>query len=247
MKRCLLWLGSVLLLLAWTAVASYPERLAAGDPPHNDQFSAGWLAYDAGQFDEAFRIWQNLAEGGDVGAQINLGAMYDMGKGVGEDPVTAFKWYRSAALQGNSAAQFNLALMYAMGRGVSQDMTEAALWCRKAAEQGFAEAQYNLGMMYAAGEGTEKNKAAAIEWFYKSGMSHLERENNDGAWRGVDAIKKFFPDHVLGKELVEKIRVSQVAINTKPSQETVECISFGTAWPLVVWLCCNKQSPHPGK
>lgn len=86
--------------------------------------------------------------------------------------------------------------------------------------------------MYATGEGIKQDKTAAIEWFYKSGISQLERDNNDGAWMAVDAIGKISPDHVLGQELVEKIRVAQVAINTKPSQKTVDSISFGTAWPL---------------
>ena len=232
MKRLFSWSGFVVLSMVWTVLVSPAGILSADVSLHNDQFSCGWRAYEAGQFDEAFTIWQNLAEHGDVGAQINLGAMYDMGKGVGEDSVTAFKWYHSAALQGNSAAQYNLGLMYAMGRGVSQDKIEASVWCRKAAEQGLVEAQYNLGLMYATGEGIKQDKAVAIEWFYKSGISHLERENNDGAWMAVDAIGKLYPDHVLVQDLAEKIRMSQVQIHTKSPTEPLDCISFGTAWPL---------------
>jgi TPR repeat protein len=85
------------------------------------QFDLGWQAYEAGRYKEAFRIWQSLAENGYEQAQINLGALYDSGKGVKEDPVAAAKWYQAAALGGNPYAQYNLGMMYAEGRGVRLD------------------------------------------------------------------------------------------------------------------------------
>jgi TPR repeat protein len=54
-------------------------------------------------------------------AQVNLGIMYDYGKGLPEDPIRAAKWYQAAALQGSCSAQFNLAVMYDTGRGVRKD------------------------------------------------------------------------------------------------------------------------------
>jgi S1-C subfamily serine protease len=213
-------------------VLSSPHGLLAGITTPTEQFTRGWLEYDAGRFDEAYRIWQKLAEQGYVNAQINLGAMYDMGNGVHEDPVKAIKWYRKAALQGNSAAQYNLGLMYAMGRGVPQNTKEAAAWYQKAAEQGFAEAQYHLGMMYATVEGTTRDKNVAIDWLYKSGLSHLETKNSDGAWMAVDAINKLAFGHVLEQKLRGKIHASKVEESLKPFSEPSGYVSFGTAWPL---------------
>lgn len=227
---CRLWICT--LTIACNMVLSSPHELLAEIPTPSEQFTRGWLEYDAGRFEEAYRIWQTLAEQGYLNAQINLGAMYDMGNGVLEDPVKAIKWYRKAALQGNSAAQYNLGLMYATGRGVPQNTKEAAAWYQKAAEQGFAEAQYHLGMIYATIEGTTKDKNVAIDWLYKAGLSHLETKNSDGAWMALDAMNKIAFGHVLEQKLRGKIQASKAEENLKPFSESSSYVSFGTAWPL---------------
>jgi S1-C subfamily serine protease len=142
------WLRGCVLAIPLTLALMLPGGALATSLSHTEAFSRAWSAYDAGQFDEALRIWQTLADQGDANAQINLGAMYDNGKGVPEDPATAVKWYSLAALQGNRQAQYYLGLMYASGRGVALDMSAATEWYFKAAQQGFAKAQFNLGLLY---------------------------------------------------------------------------------------------------
>jgi TPR repeat protein len=93
---------------------------------------------------EDLQTVRKKAEAGDADAQLNLGWMYEKGKGVPEDDAEAVKWYRKAAEQGNAKAQYNLAVMYYDGRGVPQDYAEAVKWCRMAAEQGYAYAQVAL-------------------------------------------------------------------------------------------------------
>ena len=147
------FLGGCLIAIAWILILIIPGEPFARTPTHaeHEEFTHGWRAYDAGQFSEAFRIWEGLAERGHVSAQINLGAMCDDGRGVAEDPLSAVRWYRTAALQGNSVAQYNLGCMYEAGRGVGQDMAEAVSWYGKAAKQGLAIAQYKLGVLWSEG------------------------------------------------------------------------------------------------
>ena len=142
------WLRGCVLAIPLTLTLILSDGALAASPSHSEAFSRAWSAYDAGQFDDALRIWQTLADQGDPNAQINLGAMYDNGKGVPEDPATAVEWYRLAALQGNRLAQYYLGLMYANGRGVALDVSAATEWYFKAAQQGFAKAQFNLGLLY---------------------------------------------------------------------------------------------------
>lgn len=142
------WLRGCVLAIPLTLALMLPSGVLATSLSHTEAFSRAWSAYDAGQFDDALRIWQTLADQGDANAQINLGALYDNGKGVAEDPATAVKWYRLAASQGNRQAQYYLGLMYATGRGVALDMSAATEWYFKAAQQGFAKAQFNLGLLY---------------------------------------------------------------------------------------------------
>ncbi|WP_244060851.1 tetratricopeptide repeat protein, partial [Aeromonas caviae] len=70
------------------------------------------------------------AEQGNADAQVGLGSMYELGKGVPQDDKQAVTWYHKAAEQGNAEAQFNLGVMYAKGQGVPQDYKQAAVWYR---------------------------------------------------------------------------------------------------------------------
>ena len=80
------------------------------------------------------------ANAGDPDAQFRLAALYQAGRGVPQDDVSAFKWTRAAAVQGHLEAQVQLGALYQMGRGVERDDKEARLWLTKAAERGSEQA-----------------------------------------------------------------------------------------------------------
>ena len=75
---------SVVVALSVTLAAP----VAAG--PFEDGFA------QSGDYATALRLWQPLAEQGHVGAQLNLGIMYDHGLGVPQDHAAAVAWYRKA-------------------------------------------------------------------------------------------------------------------------------------------------------
>lgn len=91
-------------------------------------------------FADDFSATLTKAEQGDAYAQVNLGIMYEFGKGVAQDYYEAVKWYRLAAEQGEAIAQYNLGYMYEYGRGVAKDYTQAMRWYRQAADQGLKPA-----------------------------------------------------------------------------------------------------------
>jgi hypothetical protein len=64
----------------------------------------GMAAYDAGDYQKAFRLWKRSAEQGAMPAQILLGSMYAEGKGVPEDDVRAYAWLSIVAAQRYGAA-----------------------------------------------------------------------------------------------------------------------------------------------
>jgi TPR repeat protein len=65
-----------------------------------------------GNYSEAIRIFQKLADAGDSEGEFYLGEMYDEGKGVSQDYEEAEKWYRKSADQNYLLAQTNLGYMY---------------------------------------------------------------------------------------------------------------------------------------
>ena len=89
-----------------------------------------------GDYKAALKIFQPLAEQGDINAQYALGWMYDDGRGLSEDDKLAVKWYRRAAEKGHIDAQYNLGHMYRRGDGIEKDYKQALKWYKKSAKQG---------------------------------------------------------------------------------------------------------------
>lgn len=145
--------------------------LAIAQTGFAQDYEDGKRAYLAGDYAEAQRIWQPLAEGGNEAAQFSMGSLYFEGAGVDKDYRESVKWFRMAADQGYAPAQFNLGNAYKHGNGVEQDDARAAEWWRKAAEQEFAPAQFNLGTQYYFGRGVPKDEQAAIEWYRRAAQN----------------------------------------------------------------------------
>ena len=128
----------------------------------------GYQAYQAGDYQQAFTLWQPLAEQGDAEAQFYLGLLYRNGEGVEKDDRTALMWFTESAKQGYLNAQYNTGIMYMEGRGVAVSKIDAFKWWELAAQRGHAPSQYNLGVLYAYGIATGKDVAKAIDLWQRA-------------------------------------------------------------------------------
>ena len=128
-------------------------------------FEDAQAAYARGDYATALQLYKLLATGGNVGAQNDLGVMYEKGQGVPKDYGEAVKWFRKSAGQGNAYARSNLGAMFENGNGVPRDYKEAVKWYRLAAAQGYVTAQYNLGLMYEEGRGVPQDYKQAANWY----------------------------------------------------------------------------------
>jgi hypothetical protein len=126
---------------------------------------SGSVAFDAGRYEDALRIWSASARTGDPTAEFNLGLLYDLGDAVPENPSTALKWYSLAGQAGLAGAQFNVGVMYDSGRGTERNTAAAAVWYARAAAQGYARAAFNLGQLYELGDGVPRNRELAAGWY----------------------------------------------------------------------------------
>jgi len=163
--------------ISLVAIALFVGSMTA----HAADINEGYDAYLRGDDATALRVFRQLADQGNTEAQLNLGTMYDRGRGVPQDYKEAMKWYRKAADQGDVEAQYNLGIMYDNGRGVTQDYAEAAKWFRKAADQGYVEAQYNLGNLYREGQGVPQDYGETVRWHRKAAdKGYAEAQTNLG-------------------------------------------------------------------
>ena len=148
---------------------------APSDPPRTDPPQVDVT-------DMPIAALRELAEAGDLDAQIELGQRYQAGDGgVHQDYAEAVRWYRRSADQGHALGQAFLGFMYSNGRGVQQDYGEAVRWYRRSAEQGHALGQSNLGLMYSTGRGVRQDAAEAARWYRRSAdQGHSLGQNNLG-------------------------------------------------------------------
>jgi len=168
---------TVLLALLSGCAAGAGGRAAVPQPPVDPQAEAAIadesfrkaaaLSRD-GRMAEAAPWFERAATRGHTAAQVTLGTMYLLGRGVPRDPAKAAGWYRMAAEAGDAWAQFSLGKMYLGGNGVPRDLDEGIRLQRLAAEQGHPGAQYNMGALYYNGEGVERDYAAAALWLERA-------------------------------------------------------------------------------
>lgn len=134
-----------------TAAAELPQSSDANQPDNKMQSAfedadvdAGQMAFDKGDYAEALGNFKPLAEGGNEDAQVYLGLMYYVGKGVKQDFKQAYAWYLKAAEQDHIEAQYRIGNMHLIGEGTEQDYYLAEKWYGKAAAQGHIVAEHNL-------------------------------------------------------------------------------------------------------
>jgi TPR repeat protein len=123
---------------------------------------------------EIARSWfQYAADRGSVFGAVNLGYLYEMGRGVPQDDAAAVAWFRKAAEQNDPSAMLQLGMHLRAGKGVAWNEAEAMQWFRKAADLGDSRAQtqlaygYSQGLGKDAGQGRQDFQAAAF-WYSKA-------------------------------------------------------------------------------
>ena len=78
--------------------------VSQGSIVHAD-FDKGLKAFESGDLKAAASEWKTAANQGDARAQFRLGKLYEEGRGVLQDFVSAHKWYNLSAAQGNEEAR----------------------------------------------------------------------------------------------------------------------------------------------
>lgn len=127
-------------------------------------------AYNAGNYEQARKDFEPLAEVGDPDGLYNLGVMHARGEGGPKEPAKAMQYYRRAAAAGNANAMTNLASHYYYGDGVEKDETEAAKWYALAARAGVPLAQRYYGVMLIKGTGVKQNVAEGADWLMQAAL-----------------------------------------------------------------------------
>ncbi len=129
----------------------------------------GVEAWQAGNHEEAIRLWRPLADRNDADAQYNIAQAYFLGRGVPRNMNLAEQWYERAARQGHEEAQGALGLiLFQNGR-----RREAMPWIQRAADRGDPRAQYVLGTALFNGDLVDQDSARAYALMSAAAASGL--------------------------------------------------------------------------
>lgn len=178
---------AAIVLAAVTALGAGSVSANTGGSSDMIRVYEAYAVYKMGRFDEAFEMYQVLAEEGSARGMLNLAHMYAHGEGVKTDREQALLWYRRSAEAGDVTAMLETAEAYRDGLGTTADATEADRWFLRAAESGNSEAQWLLGKrLHDAGdeaEGLDWIRIAAEEggqMHARQFLSELDGEETNG-------------------------------------------------------------------
>jgi TPR repeat protein len=153
------------LLAAGCSTISPEERVAS--------FDEGVRLYDAGQYEDAYKIFDGLSYV-DAAAARNAALMLRKGQGVEKDPAEAKRLFQFAAQAGLATAAADLGEMLLLGEGGPPDPAQALPWLQMASRAHHAIAEYHLGMMYETGNGVDKDVGMAKKLYADSAASGME-------------------------------------------------------------------------
>lgn len=153
-------LGRNLLLIAWLGIVSTASA---------DDLEAGRQAIYAGDYATALELLEPLAENGDAGAQVALGAMFAQGLGVPLDLETARDLFLKSARQGNEKARSNLLYMadqFLYPQGTERRCRDALAIITELATLGYQRAYTAAGnLLYEGCDEVPSDPAAGVAWW----------------------------------------------------------------------------------
>jgi TPR repeat protein len=130
-------------------------------PGNQEKFDRAAAAFDAGNYEAAFKAFRKLANKGDLAAMRNVALMERKGLGTDKDPEAAQDMYRFVASAGLPTAQYDLGEMLLHGEAGDPDAKAAARWFALAAMAHHPLAEYELGKMYEDGTMLDKDLTRA--------------------------------------------------------------------------------------
>jgi TPR repeat protein len=154
-------------------------------------FDSGVAAYDAGDYQKAFKIWWDLRYE-DLAAMRNLGMMLRKGQGTARDPKQAEEIYLRAAEAGLPTAQADLADMYLKGELGPPDLARALPLLQAAAAANHPVAQYQLGQFYETGAPplVPKDLETARQLYASAAKHGMPEAAERSAYLGAPAISQ---------------------------------------------------------
>ena len=155
--------GNRTILCGFLVLAAYTFHA----PPAQADYTSGYKAYQAGNYEMARAQWRVAAQEDDPRAQYALGLLYYRGLAGPQDYRPAADWFALAARSNHANAIYYLGLMYFNGWGLRYDQFRATEFLKRAlrANGNNTDAAFLIGEQYFHGRGAEQNYVEAAHYY----------------------------------------------------------------------------------
>ena len=137
-----------------------------------------------GRFDEAKRIFEDLAAKEYAPGYTNLAALYSNGQGVVKNKELAIELLKKGVAGGDYVAFASLGKAYVYGEGIEKSCSSGISLLKESSESGYEWASYTLGNIYSEGLCGESNGALAISYYNKN--------ISQGSYEGYTGIGRMY-------------------------------------------------------
>jgi uncharacterized protein len=117
---------------------------------------------------EALTLYMEAAFRRNADAMNELGGIFEQGRGIPKNFLTALLWYEKAAEAGHRAAMTHLGQLSEKGVEVPLDLAKARAWYERAANLGDRAAMGQLADLVRSGRGGGQDPAAAAAWYRRA-------------------------------------------------------------------------------
>lgn len=124
--------GFVAVAFLFAPRLSPTAQLVTGTEGARSEFAEGLAAYDAGDYETARTVWEELADKRNIEALLAMAQLYEDGLGIEPDLHRARDLYRQAALAGDGLGALNYGDLLFRGLGGAKDPVQGYLWMKRA-------------------------------------------------------------------------------------------------------------------
>ena len=156
-----------------TAAALYRRAASAG---YADALAAEGMLFVKSatpDYATAKNLFERAVQAGSIQGQVDLGQLYEYGRGVAADTAKALECYHTAAMAGNSEAMYRIGMITKYSDEVQKDPPLACKWFQRAYENGHPYGTLELGNCYHQGQGVDKSSQQAFALYYMAAQAGL--------------------------------------------------------------------------
>lgn len=141
---------------------------------------------DQGRPKQAFRLFHTAASLGHASSQLDLGVLYDEGRGVKPSKARAMYWYRRALKNGSPSAAHNIGTLY---RDSGRDNL-ALRWFRRSLKNGDDDALLEIAKVHLKKPNGARIRSARKQLAMAAESKNITPASRDEARRLLKTLKR---------------------------------------------------------